>query len=675
MEYKNKLSTRLCSAKSYFNFSIQKILVAVVFLIGFESMQAQEVQYTRPSWFFGVAAAANMNFYRGTTQQLDNSLSVLSPFNNGYGTGLFVAPLLEYHKPNTALGFMLQAGFDGRRGTFNQVTANPCNCPQDLKTNLSYITVEPSIRLAPFKGDFYLYGGPRFAFNRDKSFTYQLGTNPNTPDQVPAAAVKGDFNEIKKTLISMQIGMGYDIQLSSQANKTQWVLSPFVAYQPYFNQDPRSIESWTVSTVRAGVALKFGSGKLIPVAPAAAVPVDPQFTFGINSPDNTGAVSNVRETFPLRNYVFFDLGSNDIPSRYVQLEKSQVKDFKENQLVVNKSNNLSGRSDRGLVVYYNILNILGDRMQKNPNSTITLVGSSESGSEDGKLMAESIKTYLVNTFEIEGSRIKVEGRNKPKIPSQQPGGTLELEVLKQGDRRVSIESNSPDLLMEFQSGPDASLRAVEIAPMTVAPESSYVTFSVKGAQEAFSSWSIEAKDTNGLVQNFGPYTKEEVKIPGNAILGTKEQGDYRFTLIGTTPDGRLIRQEQTAHLTLWKPSTQAESMRFSVIYEFNNSNAIPIYDKYLTEVVAPKIPMNGTVIINGYTDNIGEENNNAKLSLARANNVKDILEKSLAKKGRKDVTFVVNGNGENPQLQPFGNSLPEERFYNRTVVIDIEAAK
>jgi hypothetical protein len=36
-----------------------------------------------------------------------------------------------------------------------------------------------------------------------------------------------------------------------------------------------------------------------------------------------------------------------------------------------------------MTVYYNILNILGDRMQKNPNATISLVGSSEQGPADG----------------------------------------------------------------------------------------------------------------------------------------------------------------------------------------------------------------------------------------------------------------------------------------------------
>ena len=112
-------------------------------------------------------------------------------------------------------------------------------------------------------------------------------------------------------------------------------------------------------------------------------------------------------------------------------------------------------------------------------------------------------------------------------------------------------------------------------------------------------------------------------------------------------------------------------MRFSVIYEFNESKAISIYEKYLNDVVIPKIPQNGTVIIHGHTDIIGDDTYNQKLSMARANNVKSIIESGLLKAGRNDVKFQTYGSGEDESLSPFANNYPEERFYNRTVIIDI----
>ncbi|MGO4904023.1 OmpA family protein [Flavobacterium sp. W20_MBD1_R3] len=657
---------------SPYSLPIKSLLVVSLTWLSVQTpVQAQEAQafkYAKPSWYFGLAGGANFNFYRGSTNQLNASFTPPATFHDGDGVGLFIAPLLEYRPATSRWGVMLQAGYDSRKGSFDQVLT-ACDCPADLSTDLSYITVEPSVRFAPFKSNFYLYGGPRLAFNLDKSFNYQLGINPAFPDQNPSAAVTGDFSEIEETILSMQIGAGYDIPLSSDANKTQFVLSPFVSFQPYFGQNPRKTETWNNTTIRAGVALKFGQGKNIQEATDMAKDLEVQFS--VNSPSNIQGERRMTEVFPLRNYVFFNEASTEIPSRYVLLNKNQVKDFKEDQLETFAPKNLSDRSKRQMTVYYNILNILGDRMQKNPNATITLVGSSEKGSQDGIAMAESIKTYLVNIFAIDAARITTKGQDKPSIPSEQPGATQELVLLREGDRRVSIESTSSDLLMEFQSGPDAQLKPVQIVALQEAPVESYVSFNNKGAGEALSSWSLQITDEQGAIQNFGPYTQDEVKIPGKSILGSRSEGDYKVKMIGQTKSGKIVEKETPVHMVLWTPAKMEEGMRYSIIYEFNKSKAIAIYDKYLTEVVTPKIPAGATVIIHGHTDIIGDETYNQNLSLDRANDVKSIIEKGLSKAGRNDVTFEVTGQGENENNSPFENKTPEERFYNRTVIIDI----
>lgn len=648
---------------------MKKLLLIMLVALGFQMPAfAQEVQYEKPNWLFGVAAGANFNFYRGTTQRLTNNLTAPAAFKEGMGTGLFAAPLVEYHFPNSVWGIMLQTGYDNRQGEWEQVTS-PCNCPMDLSSDLSYITIEPSLRIAPFKNAFYLYGGPRLAFNLDQSFTYQKGTNPAYPEQVADPEVNADFSEIENTIISMQIGAGFDIPLSSNMKRTQFVLSPFVAFHPYFGQNPRAIESWNITTFRAGAALKFGVGRksIIEVVEV----VRPVVGFSVDSPRNVPGERVVSETFPLSNYVYFEKGSTAIPNRYVQLKKNEVKDFKEDQVAVKSPKDLSGRSKREMAVYYNVLNILGDRMGKNPNSTITLVGSSENGIEDATILAGSIKTYLVDVFAINASRIAVEGRNKPKVPSEKPGGKLELDLLREEDRRVTIESNSPALLMEFQSGDKVSLKPVQLKGIQEAPASSYVTFKADGSKEAFSTWKLELTDEKGMVKTYGPYTEEEVSIPGKTILGTKSKGDFKVKMIGTAQDGAIETEESSINVVLWTPSETEEGMRFSILYEFDDATAIARYEKYLTEVVAPKIPENGRVVIQGHTDVIGEVENNQKLSLSRANNVRKILENALSKSNRNDVKFEVNGYGEDASKSPFGNKLPEERSYNRTVVIDL----
>lgn len=666
-------------ARSPFTRMIISTVFSALVLTGIHlPLEAQEKQYIKPSWWFGVAAGANFNFHSGSTQHLNADLTTLSAFHDGSGTGLYMAPLIEFYRPDSRLGLMFQFGYDNRKGKFEEVLT-PCNCPSDLKTGLSYLSFEPSLRFAPFKSSFYLYAGPRFAYNYEKDFIYQLGVNPQFPDQVASPEEKGEFSDMKNLLVSMQIGAGFDIPLTSSNNPSQAVLSPFVSFHPYLGQLPRTIETWNITTLRLGATLKIGKGKKNPLylrqSMETIVVQDPLVVFTVESPENIATTRSVRETFPLRNYIFFDLGSTAIPDRYVLLNKSQVKDFKEEQIESFKPKTLSGRSDRQMTIYYNILNILGDRMGKNPNATIKLVGSSEKGPEDGKLMSNSVKEYLVDIFGINPSRIAVEGRYKPMIPSEQKGATNELVLLREGDRRVSVESTTPAMLMEFQTGSDAPLKPIETIGSQEAPVDSYVTFNVKGAKEAFSSWKLELADENKVVQHFGPYTNETVSIPGKQMMGGRESGVYNATMIGKAKSGNTITKTVPVRMKLWTPAENEESIRYSVLYEFNESSSILIYNKYLTEVVAPKIPYDARVIVRGYTDVIGDKDNNQRLSLARANDVKEILEMALSDQGRNDVKFEVRGFGEDEAFSPFNNKLPEERFYNRSVVIDIIPGK
>ena len=87
--------------------------------------------------------------------------------------------------------------------------------------------------------------------------------------------------------------------------------------------------------------------------------------------------------------------------------KNQAASFKEAQLQEGQPDNLNnGRSARQLAVYHNILNIMGDRMRSNPQSTITLIGASDKNPAEGKIMAENIKQYLVTAFGIDGFKNK-----------------------------------------------------------------------------------------------------------------------------------------------------------------------------------------------------------------------------------------------------------------------------
>jgi len=651
----------------------KSIFLFLVMILAGTNTQAQVVKRVHPNWWWGFSGAANFNTYRGLTQQLTNTLSVPTAFRNGNDRRPYGSLLMEYRKSDV-VGFMLNVAFDNRGGKFDQVIA-PCDCPANLSTNLSYAVFEPSLRIAPFSNAFYLFAGPTIGINISKSFIY---------DQDKVDQLRGELSDVRKTLFGAQAGLGFDIPLSRKESETQMTLSPFGSFQTDLLQSPRTIESWSIYTIRAGVALKFGTGKKIARPTPAAIVSEPviitkvaekEVEFSVRAPKVVPLNRQVKETFPLRNSVFFDMGSIIIPSRYNQLNANEAAAFKEEQLQENQPNNLNtGRSARQLAVYYNILNITGDRLRANPSSTILLVGSSDGNPEEGKQMADNIKQYLVATYKIEPSRITLEGRDKPVIPSEQPGSTIDLNLLKEGDRRVNIESTSPELLLQVGGVSSPYMRPVQIRSYQLDPLDSHVIFNAKGATETYSSWNVEVKDEQGKIQSYGPYYTDQASISGKTILGNSTQGNYGITMIGEAKNGVTIRKESSVSLMKMDDPKQ-EGLRYSILFDFDKSQTIESYEKFLTDVVAPLIPENGSVIIHGHTDIIGADNYNNKLSKQRATEVESILKRAIADKGQKGIRFETYGFGEDLNMAPFDNKYPEERFYNRTVIIDIVSNK
>lgn len=313
-----------------------------------------------------------------------------------------------------------------------------------------------------------------------------------------------------------------------------------------------------------------------------------------------------------------------------------------------------------MTVYHNILNILGDRMRRSTASTVDLVGSSEKGGADGKALAESVKRYLVEVFGIDAARIRTVGRDKPAIPSVQPGASRELSLVTPEDRRVEIAGSSPELL-----------DPVQIISLQEDPLDSDVLVSADGAEDLLASWTLEATGDDGRTQRFGPYIHNQERVPGRTILGDRLQGQYTLALVGETKNGQTIRKEEKIRLLRSDEQEESTGWRFSILFEFDQSKTVATYNRFLTNEVAPLIPAGGSVIIHGHTDVIGEESYNLKLSRDRAAETMSVLQGALARAGKRNVRFDTYGFGEDARRAPFENLLPEERFYNRTVIIDI----
>jgi outer membrane protein OmpA-like peptidoglycan-associated protein len=176
------------------------------------------------------------------------------------------------------------------------------------------------------------------------------------------------------------------------------------------------------------------------------------------------------------------------------------------------------------------------------------------------------------------------------------------------------------------------------------------------------------------VQYFGPYTKNQASVSGKTILGNSTQCNYKIAMLGQTKSNRSIKKESFVSLKKADDPKQ-EGLRYSILFDFDKSKSVASYEKFLTGIVTPLIPENSTVVIHGHTDIVGEEKYNHTLSHERAMGAQQIIERALLNAGKKGIKFVTFGFGEDAGMAPFENNLPEERFYNRTVIIDIIPAK
>ncbi|MGE3800606.1 MAG: outer membrane beta-barrel protein [Candidatus Kapaibacterium sp.] len=620
------------------------------------------------SWWFGVYGGVNYSTFSG---ELRNFGSIPgSSFTEGSGLGPTFGGLFEYN-PGKLLGFTMMVGYDGRPVGFDSAVtpvSETASVTEGLSTSLSYLSVEPSLRLNLGNRFFHLLLGPTFNFNLGKGSEY------TTVDTNGAAnTTTSDLVGVRGFAIGAQGGVGYDIPLTSSESSTQILLTPFAQFHLGFqnllenpaNEVNRNLD-YTINTIRAGIQLKFGARPTSPViTDANGNPI--AYDFRVNAPTVVAESRRVEETFPLRNYIFFDPGSTALPSRYKKLSSAQAGSFREEQLLNHESNPNPGtgvkqRSQRQMEVYYNALNVFGDRMKRNPSARITLTGSANGDAAKGKEMAENVKSYLVSTFGLDASRITTKGSDMPPHKSGSGGSSGEDKALIDAENwRVELDAEPPSILMP-----------VEIVTLEEEPIGNDVIFKFN-SDDRVESASVAITERDGTVKTFGPYRgDQDVRIDANELLGgTEREGRYTAKTVYVLKDGGTFEsQSREFRLVRADPDEQQTGVRYSILFEFDKSKTVTTYEQFLRETVAPAIPNGSNVIIHGHTDVIGKPEYNNELSDSRVDEARRILTDALTKLGRK-VTFDSYGFGEDEKRAPFGNGQPEQRYYNRTVVIEI----
>lgn len=622
------------------------------------------------SWWFGLYGGVNYDMFSGQLRGFNPAVVPNSMMESGSGLGPTFGGVIEYN-PGSLLGFTMMLGYDARPVDFDSVStlaANDLSNVETLSTSLSYFSIEPSLRINLGNRFFHLLLGPTFGINlgKGKAYTLRDTAGVTTTDNT-------DLQNVRGFAIGAQGGIGYDIPLAGESSSTQIVLTPFVQFHLGLQNlldNPGAVSTdpvfndFKMNTIRAGLQLKFGS------RPTPPVITDPDgepivYDFRVDAPLVVAESRRVEETFPLRNYIFFEPGTTAIPARYAKLSKGDAGAFREEQLlkldVAETGSSDKERSVRQMRVYYNVLNVFGDRLRRNPAAKITLTGSANGDATKGKEMAENVKSYLVQSFGIGGERITTVGQAMPPHKSGSGGSMGEDET------RIDAEN----WRVEISSEPESILQPVEIVTLEEEPIGNDVIFRLN-SDDNVASVSIAVDERDGGTRTFGPYSgDDDVRIDARDLLGADREGRYTATTTYTLKNGETYKTTgKEFRLVRADPDEEQTGVRYSILFEFDQSKTVQTYEQFLRETVAPAIPNGATVIIHGHTDVIGKPEYNNDLASKRVDETRRVLTDALTTMGRK-VTFDSHGFGEDEARAPFANGLPEQRYYNRTVIVEI----
>lgn len=382
------------------------------------------------------------------------------------------------------------------------------------------------------------------------------------------------------------------------------------------------------------------------------------------------AIENVRVTdvAPTLNYLFFDDGSSEIPVRYHSYSAvNETASFDPSSLY--KLNALG--------IHYEVLNILGKRMQEKPLSKIMITGTrslnspgdSAMASEVSLLRAEHVSKYLHDVWGIAPSRIKIKSRGLPEQASDENAATGQAE-----NRRIEITTNTPSLLEPIET---------HRLERTATPPNIKFKSNIVSNFNGLKSQIITIKQGGKIIKIIdGLSSREDGELlwniaDGNVIENTDSvtwQMDVVDSADATvTRTGNInIKKEVQNRIRHTSDTTADKSLeRFHLLlFDYSSSAELNSLSHEILERIASSVTPDSRVSLSGHTDITGDPNYNEHLSYERASRASLLLSSRLHKRGVSAPTFNLEARGAKDIL--FDNTNAEGRFLSRTVRITIE---
>lgn len=667
-------------------YYMKSIVVVGLLLLTVGITKAQTEQSADPKARIGLFGNVDYSLYTASFSQLPGIPNCCPEFTSGSGVGWLVG--LSYLTPlSDKLDLHLRMHYGGHTGMFSVAEAKSILDAQDnqisatitheLTGKFNQISIEPLIgyRVSP---DFSLLGGLTMGYVLSSTFEQrELLTSPSnavfSTGSKERNHVSTDIPGAQSIALALTVGASYDIALN--AAKTVF-LSPEIL----FSYSPLSVAkdvSWGIQHLRGGLQLSFIPPEIEDsltdyelyevvrtIKPPAKGTPGVQFVSDVTV---TGLTSDGRPTNatvikveefeskrvrPLLPYVFFDQGSATIPARYPRITEVQRDNYSMDNFY-----NLDA-----MVTYYQLLNIVGKRMEENPSSVITVTGCADKSESQnasiGLQRANAVRDYIMDRWNIGGERIIAVGRALPEQASSSADADGEAE-----NRRVEISSQNSSILSPVAS--IDTLRSTEPAGLRFMP-----TIDPRVPIHSWTLWVTVADQIVKAFHDSDPVpTSVDWRISdhGGSHLRNSKQLKYVIAVRDSAnqliPSATKTIPVNEVTLADKKNSGGADKTvdRYSMIlFPFDKSDLTPA-NAEIAQQIKQNIQPGARVSIIGYTDRSGSEDYNQRLSEQRAKSVATSL-------GQPDS--AASGVGE--RLPLYDNNSPEGRFYSRTVEVVVE---
>lgn len=637
--------------------------------------------------------------------------------------GLFEMPITDTWRAQVRLGYSALSGLltdkrvIGNEPVFDDgpvpiATRKDIEVDYSLDASLPLVVLEPA---AAYKvlDLFWLYAGARAGYVIGNSFAQR--EDLVSPDGLVFAengttarnVVSGEIPEVRPFQLHVALGLGYELNVSNDV-----MLAPEVRY--FVPVHPVSSVDWTVQSFQLGASIRYSLWR--PVDPTVIFDTiyvrdttiversssadervvlvssdrsesrnregdyeyrtvtikeqynkeiprsfNPTLTLKPLNADGSERLgidiivireTDVVESYPLLPQVFFDDGSSDLgTSRMQRIDPSSTRDFRTTDL-----------SRDQFDVYYNLLNIIGERMRRIPTAKISLTGAVNNlGVEKNnrtlsQARAEAIRTYLVDVWGIDKSRISVNARILPEKHAN-----VESEDGRVENRRVDIAASDPAILetVEFRD-----------RDRSVDPKEIIFAVSVEGGEDIV-GWDIDVAQ-----RGINLYKDEGSGIPKEIVW--KTEGERRPKLEEPIAVNLNVRNDKGQRknltdaipvelITVQKAKGMQEGgklvERYSLIVFDYNSAKLNESNQRVMDIVRSRVQPDSKVRIMGFADRTGDPEYNRKLATRRCEEAKNVL-------AVRDDQVTIEPVGSDRLI--YTNDVPEGRSYCRTVQIEVE---